>query len=344
MPTNQTQSFDGINIPRDENQLIIYTSHYDATTLTNDEGIEILVELDSPFMIKPSPDMVTGTVVDKRDGFGSISIPFNHIVLSASGTASDGLRSEMRIGDRIGISQEIRHMEADCQTPSSNQWINTHAGLGASFTFLKEGEIQTFDDLGAIIRNPRTAIAYNEKYLFLIVVDGRDRFGSVGMSMVELGVFAKHMLGATWGAALDGGGSSTMVVNDQVVNHPNLETAYEENEPIPADPNQMNIEERAVANSLMILALQPAKFSTTFSPGQHVETVSGITVNIYLGPGMNYAVFTSLHSRKEGVILEDHAGLNGVFSQNGTLADYWWEVDFGDFKGWVNEESLLESG
>ena len=338
LPTNQSQSFDGINIPRGENQMIIYTSHFDSSTRTDDEGIEILVELDSSFMIKPSPDMVTGTVIEKRDGVGSISIPFNHIVLSASGTASEGLRSEVNIGDRIGISQEIRHMEADCQTPSSQSWTKTYAGLGASFTFLKDGEIQTFDDLGAILRNPRTAIAYNDKYLFFIVVDGRDRLGSVGMSMVELGIFAKHMLGATWGAALDGGGSSTMVVNGQVVNHPNLDTAYEENEAIPANPNQMRIEERAVANSIMMLLVKPEQFSTTFSPAQRVVTASGTQVNIYLGPGTNYARLTSISSGEEGSILDNPAGLNGVFAKN----SYWWEVDFGDFKGWVSEESLLK--
>jgi hypothetical protein len=344
LPTNQTQTFDGINIPRGEDQMIIYTSDYDATTLTDDNGIEVLVELDNPFMIVPSPDMITGIVVDKRDGIGSISIPVNHIVLSASGTASEGLRSEVHIDDQIGISQEIRHMEADCQTPSSQSWTKTYAGLGASFTFLKDGEIQTFDDLGAILRNPRTAVAYNDRYIFFIVVDGRDRLGSVGMSMVELGVFAKHMLGATWGAALDGGGSSTMVVNDQIVNHPNLETAYDENEPIPADPNQMRMEERAVANSIMMLVVQPEKFSTTFSPGQDVLTASGTVVNVHLGPGTNYALLTTLPAGKEGIIRDNHAGLNGVFAQNGDSTDHWWEVDFGDFKGWVNEGSLIEKG
>jgi len=344
LPTNQTQTFDGINIPRGEDQLIIYTSDYDATTLTQDEGIEVLVELDSPFMIMLSPDMVTGTVVDKHDGIGSTYIPFNHIVLSASGTASEGLRSEVHIGDQIGISQEIRHMEADCQTPSSQSWIKTYAGLGASFTFLKDSEIQTFDDLGAILRNPRTAVAYNDRHIFFIVVDGRDRLGSVGMSMVELGVFAKHMLGATWGTALDGGGSSTMVVNGQVVNHPNLESVYKENESIPADPRKMRIEERGVANSLMMLVVHPKKISTTFSPGQYVLTASETVVNVYLGPGTNYALLTSIPAGKEGVIRDNHAGLNGVLAQYDVSKDYWWEVDFGDFKGWVNEGSLIEKG
>ena len=42
---------------------------------------------------------------------------------------------------------------------------------------------------------------------------------SVGMSIHELAVFARDTLGATWGVAQDGGGSSTMVINGQVVNN-----------------------------------------------------------------------------------------------------------------------------
>jgi hypothetical protein len=338
LPTNKTQTFDGINIPRDEDQLILYTAQYDTTTLTDDDGIELLVELEQPLLILPTPAMVVGTVREVRDGLGSTAIPFDHVVLSASGSASEGLRTEVNVGDQIGISQEIRHLMPNCQTPSSLSWSKTYAAVGASFTFLEAGVIKASDNLGAVLRNPRTAVAYNDQYIFFIVVDGRDRMGSVGMSIVDLGVFAKNILGATWGAALDGGGSSTMVINDEVVNHPNLETVYGNSRPIPADLDQVQIEERAVANSLMMVAVQPKQASSQFSAGQQVIASTTGDIQVRSGPGTNYALVTTLSPGSEGIILPHSAGLNGVLAQD----VYWWLVDFGDVRGWVVEDILLK--
>ena len=61
--------------------------------------------------------------------------------------------------------------------------------------------------------DPRTAIGINRngRYLYLVVVDGRQPFYSEGATFVELA----HLLidqGAFIGMSLDGGGSSTMVM------------------------------------------------------------------------------------------------------------------------------------
>ena len=61
--------------------------------------------------------------------------------------------------------------------------------------------------------HPRTAVGYarNGRYLYLVVVDGRQPFYSEGITLQEL---AKIMvsLGAQYAMNLDGGGSSTMVI------------------------------------------------------------------------------------------------------------------------------------
>ncbi len=71
----------------------------------------------------------------------------------------------------------------------------------------------------AMASNPRTAIAITEdnKYLF-IVSDGRTD-ESEGLSLYELATFAAS-LGAKTVYNLDGGGSSTMYFNGNVVNNP----------------------------------------------------------------------------------------------------------------------------
>lgn len=72
--------------------------------------------------------------------------------------------------------------------------------------------------------HPRTAIGFDEdlNWLYLVVVDGRSD-SAVGIDLIRLAHLFRQ-----WGCELalnfDGGGSSTMVVDGVVVNHPSDET------------------------------------------------------------------------------------------------------------------------
>lgn len=68
-------------------------------------------------------------------------------------------------------------------------------------------------DLNDSDLQPRTAVGYsrNGRYLILVVVDGRQPLYSEGMTLKELGSLMVS-LGAESAMNLDGGGSSTMVV------------------------------------------------------------------------------------------------------------------------------------
>jgi hypothetical protein len=94
----------------------------------------------------------------------------------------------------------------------------------------------------AEVRHPRSAVAFtrDSTQLLLVVVDGRSE-KSVGMTTVELGDLLIE-LGAWQGMNFDGGGSTTMVVNDRIVN-------------TPTDPSG----EREVGNALVILAKPAAR-------------------------------------------------------------------------------------
>lgn len=71
---------------------------------------------------------------------------------------------------------------------------------------------------GLQFRHPRSAIGWNDEYIFLVVVDGRQS-NSVGMTFPELtGYLLK--LGCREALNFDGGGSTTMWVLGQVVNQP----------------------------------------------------------------------------------------------------------------------------
>ena len=52
--TTTTIKIDDINTARETDQLILYTSQYDQNTLTNNNGLEILVEMTRPTLMLPS--------------------------------------------------------------------------------------------------------------------------------------------------------------------------------------------------------------------------------------------------------------------------------------------------
>lgn len=89
-------------------------------------------------------------------------------------------------------------------------------------SLVEDGEIavSTEDEVGkAKASNPRTAIAEIEPLHYLFVVsDGRSDY-SEGLSLYELASFLKEQ-GAVTAYNLDGGGSSTMIFNGELVNYP----------------------------------------------------------------------------------------------------------------------------
>ncbi len=80
--------------------------------------------------------------------------------------------------------------------------------------------VDSNDEVGkAMASNPRTAIGYiGDNHYVLVVADGRTS-ESTGLSLLQLANFMTG-LGVTQAYNLDGGGSSTMYYNGQVVNNP----------------------------------------------------------------------------------------------------------------------------
>jgi exopolysaccharide biosynthesis protein len=73
-------------------------------------------------------------------------------------------------------------------------------------------------------RHPRTAIGWRaDGTLVLVVVDGRQPRISVGMTINELAHLMLD-LGCVEAINLDGGGSSTMVIRNKIVNNPSDST------------------------------------------------------------------------------------------------------------------------
>lgn len=102
-----------------------------------------------------------------------------------------------------------------------------------------EVSVDSNDEVGkAMAENPRTAIGYiSENHYVLVVADGRTD-ENIGLSLLELAEFMKNTLGVSQAYNLDGGGSSTMYYNGEVINNPTT--------------NGNTISERAVSDILYV--------------------------------------------------------------------------------------------
>jgi hypothetical protein len=341
-----TQNIDGINSERDNNQLVIYTPQYDSyTPTTEDNGVEVLVEMTRPTLVLPEPAYASGYVRAILSGKGATMIPFDHIVLSAHGSAADELETNAQPGTEVRISQEITHYEEGCSPPlSPNGWTKSYASIGGDYVYLKDGEIQTFDNAGATERHPRTAIAYNDDYIYFIVVDGRDVRDSRGMTIQELAEFTLHeSIQATWAIAQDGGGSSTMVINGEVKNNTFCNNVFCKHYVfLPAIPANGKGEQpiprtyqRWVANGMMMVVVQPAVYSDALSPEETITTTKATSLRV--GPGFNYESIAAIQEDTSGTVIDHMNGLNGIWAKG----VYWWKVTFPNVIGWVTQNDIV---
>jgi hypothetical protein len=358
LKTGDTQKFAGINVPRGDNELVIYTPQYDDSTHADNSGLEVVVEMSRPSLILPEPAMAVGTIQTIRKNKGNTTIPFDSVVLSASGDIAVKLLSfDLQVGDQIGISQEITHYQDDCKTKNSASWTKIYASIGGDYHFLRNGVIDSYPDKPAAnTRAPRTGIAFNDAYIFFIVVDGRNPGVSVGMKISELARFARDTLGAVEGVTLDSGGSSTMVVNGAVVNNTTcnftdcsknspainpgaasgpIHLVSPENSQLEAvwDP-QESLYEPWIANGMMMVSVEPRIQSHAFQSGSQVTTRNQTAVR--LGPGTNYATLATVPAQTKGTLVQDMNHLDGILAKGA----YWWKVDFGGTTGWVNGQAL----
>lgn len=118
-----------------------------------------------------------------------------------------------------GSFEIISENDVSLETLVNNGAYNI-LSFGPALVLNNEVSVSENDEVGkAKASNPRTAIGFidNLHYVF-VVSDGRTS-DSEGLSLYELATFMKE-LGVKTAYNLDGGGSSTMYFNGQVINNP----------------------------------------------------------------------------------------------------------------------------
>jgi hypothetical protein len=224
----------GVNKTRETNYLILYNRFAGGSTGTNGFGSEAVL---TPLEAWAFNDTIDLVVEDVRSNLGNTTIPDGKVVLSGHG-ASQGFVDNLTAGDTVKIFQGlIPHGLPKLVDLIGGYPRIVHEGANyASQGYSNEG-----GPSHAFARHPRTAMGFggaDSSWLYLVVVDGRSPH-SAGMTLPELADFM-IAAGVEYGTNLDGGGSTTMLLRDSIVN-------------VPSDGT-----ERTVANSFLLISTAPS--------------------------------------------------------------------------------------
>lgn len=192
--SGKTIKVDNINQPRMLSTYVLaYTPEWGKT---------------SPYAPKYGMNLLVEDNVITKASANPIEIPENGFVIS---------------GPKSVLAPLLDKKDAKLTVNTSPEWKNVKHIISGGPYLVKDDEVfvdMTAQKLGAIGgRNPRSAIGYTaDNNLILVAVDGREG-SSIGMTLMELAQFMKS-IGCTNAMNLDGGGSTVMYVNGQIVNNP----------------------------------------------------------------------------------------------------------------------------
>lgn len=195
----------------DGDELIVFNHVFGAATPSG-PGVEVILD-------------ESGVVKEIRAERGN-EIPEDGSILSATGKEAEWLSNQAVIDEKLSVATEVFADGAKLDLNEDQSIINGAPRL------VKDGRIAiTADKEGfnwssdfyyrfGLYRHPRTLVGIKENgNMLLVTVDGRNPNGSVGLSFIESAELLKS-LGAADAMNLDGGGSTTMVINDALVNVP----------------------------------------------------------------------------------------------------------------------------
>lgn len=215
-PNPQKIRFNAVNLPRQNHQIVLYTPRYGQQTGTRPEPEALELQI-----------LSDGTV--QQIGDANLSIPADGYVISAHGQAARWLKTQAYTGMRALIYSQVL-----------GQWEQILHIIGGGPRLLRQGqpyvtaEAERFQADIAKGRAPRTALGLGPRgELLLMVVDGRQT-SSRGVTLWELATLLKEK-GAVEAMNFDGGGSSTMIIQNRLVNRPS------------------DGQERPVSNALLLL-------------------------------------------------------------------------------------------
>jgi hypothetical protein len=216
----------GLNQLREDDAVVLFTSAMGGATRTTG-GIDFILEAatNSPWLPLRIGQKYTAKVRELRNG-GDAPLTRETMVLS--------------IGPAVAAKLPAFHAGAAIQlvTESVPDLAGVQMAIGGGPSLVENGKPMNWPGF-LHMRHPRSALAWNKNYFFLVEVDGRQSNISVGMTFAELANYLVK-LGCTEAINFDGGGSATLWALGAVRNSPS------------------EGEERPSANSLVVVKKKSA--------------------------------------------------------------------------------------
>ncbi len=212
---NRGHRLDALNYLPHGSSLVLYTATFGDSAAADSSGVpRVALRLRR---LGGSGDTLLFAVVGRPD---STPVSLAQAALVATGSRRAEL-ARFRPGNKLRVVFGLAPAHRRLRTLIGG-WprLLMHGKNVANAADPLEGTFPRF----SATRHPRTAVGFSRdsSHLFLVAVDGRRESG-VGMSLIELARLMST-LGAYEAINLDGGGSTTMVVNREVVNSPSDKT------------------------------------------------------------------------------------------------------------------------
>ena len=207
----QTLPIDGVDTTRERGKLMLYTPAYHDDTDTAPAGTEWVLD-GTPLQ-----------VVEVRSGIGRTPIPRGGAVLSYGGTMPPPPLQALTVGTEVTFRttwKSLRGLAVDL-LESADHIVNGAGLLRRDGMVITDWHAENLNSERFVnARHPRTIVGVDGNgHIWLGAIDGRQSDHSIGMTFADLQRLCDRV-GLRDALNLDGGGSTTMVVKDRVVNKP----------------------------------------------------------------------------------------------------------------------------
>ncbi len=192
-----------LNETRPSDGAVLYTPAIGPSTRTSG-GVEYELEpLEKDTVIRAGATIKAKVINVHQEG--NRALRPGSMILSVGSTTDERLRTHA-VNETVTLNLDTSPGLDGVQT-----------AIGGGPVLIREGKLNEWK--GQQPRHPRTAIGFNDDTFVLLVVDGRQKGLSAGMTFGELAEWMKR-LGCVEAMNLDGGGSSTLWLNGKIMNSP----------------------------------------------------------------------------------------------------------------------------
>jgi len=210
---NEDLIFSHVNTLLPAQHPVLLTSHYYQFPIDAEAGIFAVYNLEKPELLP----------------YRDYSLEFVETTSSLDSLEREEIAIYFPNPDKEGLLQDNPEAEIEI-TFLGELYEQLQEGVGGGPLMVKEGknivdrqlDIERMSTSFAETRHPRTAIGYNsqQKSTYFVAVDGRQSGYSMGINLYDLADFFIEYLHCDEAMNLDGGGSTTLMVRDQIRNKP----------------------------------------------------------------------------------------------------------------------------